>query len=196
MINDDFRILLVEDDPLLQFVFEQQVKKLGLSVHKIVGNGLDAVDTILADKYHLVFMDVRMPGLDGLSATERIRRAERLTGAYTPIVGLTAFAHRGKCLRVGMDDFLQKPIELEDLQEVIEKWKLSGGKRRANEQANAGSEQVKATTSQLKTAEKAPIVDPQDFETISQRLSNIKDKIKQLRVTFDLDRYDQPGQQN
>lgn len=196
MINDDFRILLVEDDPLLQFVFEQQVKKLGLSVHRIVGNGLDAVDAILADKYHLVFMDVRMPGLDGLSATERVRRAERLTGEYTPIVGLTAFAHRGKCLRVGMDDFLQKPIELEDLQEVIDKWKLSGSKRRATEQSNAGIEQVRATASQPRTTEKAPIVDPQDFETISKRLSNIKDKIKQLRVTFDLDRYDQPGQQN
>lgn len=182
MRNEDFKILLVEDDPLLQFVFEQQIKKLGLTVHKVVGNGQDAVDTVLSEKYHLVFMDVRMPVLDGLSATERIRLAERSVGVYTPIVGLTAFAQRGKCIRVGMDDFLQKPIVLEELDEVVSKWKNHHSSNPLFKHVHEVKEK--------------PMLEPQDFDPITERLSKVKERINKLRTTFELDRYDDMGRKN
>jgi CheY-like chemotaxis protein len=118
----DAAILLVEDEPTLQFVFEKQLQKLGYKVARIVDNGLVAVEAVLGQQYDLIFMDVRLLGLDGMSATERIRRAENEAGKHTTIIGMTAFAERQRCLDFGMDDFLQKPVLLEQLNETIEKW--------------------------------------------------------------------------
>ncbi len=120
--KQDAAILLVEDEPTLQFVFEKQLQKLGYKVARIVDNGLVAVEATLGQQYHLIFMDVRLPGLDGMSATERIRAAENGAGKHTTIIGMTAFAERQRCLDSGMDDFLQKPVLLEQLSETIEKW--------------------------------------------------------------------------
>lgn len=168
MSKSDIKILLVEDEQLLQYVFEQQMNKLGFNVHKIVGNGQDAVDEVVADGYNLVFMDVRMPILDGLNATQRIRTAEKALGKYTPIIGLTAFAHRGKCIQFGMDDFLQKPVTLEELEEVITKWAVEH--KRAEVQIKEGALPVK----------------PEDFDPITERLKAIKSRISNLRETFEL----------
>lgn len=172
--NSDAKILLVEDDPLLQHVFNQQLVKLGFTVHTTVGNGQEAVDNVLNEGFHLVFMDVRLPVMDGLSATQRIRTAEKAAGKYTPIVGLTAFAHRGKCLRVGMDDFLQKPIVLEELVEVMNKW----------------TDPITLAKYAKQARKDAPLLEPEDFDPISKRLNSIKDKISKLRNTLDLDKKD------
>jgi CheY-like chemotaxis protein len=118
----DATILLVEDEPILQFVFEKQLDKLGYKVARIVDNGLVAVEAVLGHQYDLVFMDVRLPGLDGMSATERIRAAEKEANKHTKIIGMTAFAERQRCLDSGMDDFLQKPVLLEPLTDAIGKW--------------------------------------------------------------------------
>ncbi len=176
MTDDEFKVLLVEDEPLLQHVFQQQMQKLGQDVHTTVANGLDAIEHVLTNDYHLVFMDVRLPVLDGLSATERIRKAEREKGRYTPIVGLTAFAHRGKCIRVGMDDFLQKPVILEELRDVLSKW-------RETKEVDRSQDLVKTSQS-----DGGIIVHPEEFDKISERLTNIRDRISKLRTTFDLDR--------
>ncbi len=63
---------------------------------------------------------LRLPGMDGIEATVNIRKAEG--DRRTPIVGLTAYGERQLCLNAGMDDFLQKPVLLEELSEVITKW--------------------------------------------------------------------------
>lgn len=65
MSVSDLKILLVEDEPMLQFVFEQQMKKLGFRIARISDNGRDAVEQVLSNNHHLVFMDVRLPGMDG-----------------------------------------------------------------------------------------------------------------------------------
>jgi CheY-like chemotaxis protein len=165
MISEDFRILLVEDDPILQFTFEQQMAKIGFRLASVAGDGQSAVEKVLNEEFHLVFMDVRLPILDGLGATAKIRTGQISEGKYTPIVGLTAFAHRGKCLKVGMDDFLQKPVTLEELQEVVTKWsdpnerkKLAPGRK-----------------------EEPASVALEDFSAIDARLKSIKDKISKLR---------------
>ncbi len=170
MIREDFRIMLVEDDPILQFTFEQQMAKLGYKIASVVGDGQSAVDKVLHEEYHLIFMDVRLPVLDGLSATEKIRSGQNNRGEYTPIVGLTAFAQRGKCIKVGMDDFLQKPVILEELLEVVTKWSDPGKRKK------------------LATIEKKEIstVAIEDFAAIDARLKSIKDKIANLRKKHDL----------
>ena len=67
-----------------------------------------------------------------MSATQRIRAGENGAGKHTKIIGMTAFAERRRCLDAGMDDFLQKPVLLEQLSEVIEKW-LNLGKEAVNQ---------------------------------------------------------------
>jgi CheY-like chemotaxis protein len=131
MSKPEASILLVEDETILQFVFEKQLGVLGYKVARIVDDGLVAVEAVLCQQYDLVFMDVRLPGLDGMSATERIRARENGVGKHTKIIGMTAFAERRRCLDSGMDDFLQKPVLLEQLSGVIEKW-LSLGNEAVN----------------------------------------------------------------
>ena len=118
----DANILLAEDEASLQYVFERQMKALGYGAPDLADNGFLAVEKALQKRYHLIFMDIRMPELDGVQAAERIRQAENKVGFHTPIVGLTAFALKQRCLDAGMDDFLQKPVTLQQLGEVLNKW--------------------------------------------------------------------------
>ena len=79
-------------------------------------NGLDAVGRALAGECSLILMDVRLPGIDGVEATRRIW--EKLAGRLVPIVALTANgmpADREACLQAGMDDFLTKPVQRDEL---------------------------------------------------------------------------------
>jgi two-component system, sensor histidine kinase and response regulator len=116
----DIKILLVEDDRMLQFVFKRQMQRLGFLVADVADDGKAAVEKMAAGKFDIVFMDVALPGMDGIEATALIRKAE--SDKRTPIVGLTAYGERQLCLNAGMDDFLQKPVALEELSEAIFKW--------------------------------------------------------------------------
>ncbi len=84
--------------------------------------------------YDLILMDVRMPGIDGLEATRRIRAAEQASGARrTPIIALTANAfpeHREACLAAGMDGFLSKPLDREKLAALLSGHAGAGRHRR------------------------------------------------------------------
>jgi CheY-like chemotaxis protein len=166
----DALIMLVEDEPMLQFVFERQLVKLGYKLARIVDNGLLAVEAVLGERYDLVFMDVRLPGLDGISATERIRAAENEVGKHTKIIGMTAFAHQQRCLESGMDDFLQKPVLLEQLNETIEKW--------LNPANQAVIEVVLSETTE---------VSMEHFQKTATRLEAIQARIMNLRKRVGLD---------
>jgi signal transduction histidine kinase/CheY-like chemotaxis protein len=117
------RILVAEDNPILQEVAVHQLEELG---HKaqVAPNGEEAVRAILEGHYDLVFMDVRMPKLDGYEATQAVREQEAATGGHTTIVAMTASAMLGdkeRCLAAGMDDYIAKPINTSDLARMIEK---------------------------------------------------------------------------
>jgi PAS domain S-box-containing protein len=113
-------ILLVEDNPVNQKVAIHLLARLGYNVDA-VGNGLEAVRAVEQRDYDLVFMDVQMPEMDGFAATREIRH--RIPLARQPkIIALTANAVQGdreRCLAVGMDDYVPKPVKLDDLQAVI-----------------------------------------------------------------------------
>ncbi|MBA2672542.1 PAS domain S-box protein [Ramlibacter sp.] len=119
-------VLLVEDNDINQIVAQELLDELGLQV-EIAENGQVAVDRLAVAAYDLVLMDMQMPVMDGVEATKIIRGR---MGAGIPIVAMTANAmrqDREKCLAAGMDDFLVKPFEPEQLHQVLVRW-LPGGK--------------------------------------------------------------------
>ena len=115
-------ILLAEDNPVNQRVAVLFLERLGYQVDT-VANGLEAVAAVQRQPYDLVLMDVRMPELDGLEATRRIR-AELPAERQPRIVALTAYAYQedlSECLDAGMDDYLTKPILHERLAAILRK---------------------------------------------------------------------------
>lgn len=120
-------ILVAEDHSINKKVAELYLAEIGFACH-IVNNGKEAVEAVAQNKYALVLMDCQMPEMDGLVATARIRKAETLTGAHVPIVAMTAHAmdeDRNRCIAAGMDDYLSKPLDPDQLRRVIEKWLAS-----------------------------------------------------------------------
>lgn len=123
-------VLLVEDNPVNQKVAANMIEKLGYRVN-VAANGREAVDSLARIPYVLVFMDCQMPEMDGFEATRVIRKQEeslRPEGgkpSHLPIIAMTANAmqeDRDRCLAVGMDDFLSKPVTSKSLAAVLDRW--------------------------------------------------------------------------
>jgi len=103
------------------------LQKAGFSVD-VVENGLQAVEKVKEGKYNAVLMDVQMPEMDGLEATMRIRR-EAKPGENIPIIAMTAHALKGdreRCLEVGMDDYISKPLDPRLLMKKLDLWMATG----------------------------------------------------------------------
>jgi CheY-like chemotaxis protein len=119
------RLLVVEDNPVNQKVVLHQVEKLGYQA-QIASGGARALELLDTHSFDLILMDCQMPGMDGYETVARIRANEqRLARPHMPIVAMTASALNGdrqKCLDAGMDDYLTKPVELERLGLLLEKW--------------------------------------------------------------------------
>ena len=118
------RILIVEDTAVNQLVASRTLEKLGCTV-EIAENGSVAVERAKSQSYDLIFMDCHMPIMDGYEATREIRRAEAGEGRHTPIIAMTASVMEGdreKCLGAGMDDFVAKPFNRDDLIATLERY--------------------------------------------------------------------------
>jgi PAS domain S-box-containing protein len=119
------RILLAEDNKVNQLVAARLLGKRGHQV-VIAENGrlaLAALDAPGSARFDLILMDVQMPDMDGFEATAVIREREKVTGAHLPIVAMTANAMKGdreRCLAAGMDGYVSKPIDVEQLLATIE----------------------------------------------------------------------------
>jgi CheY-like chemotaxis protein len=114
-------ILLGEDNQVNQKMALLMLKKLGYHADK-AANGREVLKALEAKSYDLILMDVQMPEMDGLEATREIRK--RWPSGRTKIVALAAHAIAGdkeKCLKAGMDDYLCKPIDIDDLKKALEK---------------------------------------------------------------------------
>jgi PAS domain S-box-containing protein len=119
------RILLVEDNKINQVIASRVLGKRGHTV-VIVGNGreaLAALDGPGQGGFDVILMDVQMPDMDGFEATEIIRARDRSSGTHLPIIAMTAHAMKGdeeRCLAAGMDGYVSKPIQVEQLVATID----------------------------------------------------------------------------
>lgn len=119
-------VLLVEDNLVNQKIARKLLERAGCEV-RTVGNGLEALAALEREAYSAIFMDCRMPVMDGLEATAELRRR----GRQLPVIALTASAMAGEkeqCLAAGMDDYLTKPLELAELDRVLARWVRGGDK--------------------------------------------------------------------
>jgi len=124
--TNPMRILLAEDNKVNQKVMLKTLQKMGYSAD-VVDNGVKAVESMMKNKYDLVFMDVHMPEMDGLEATREI--VSKIDKDERPlIIAMTANAMDGDkemCLEAGMDDYISKPISVKEVQNKLERWSSS-----------------------------------------------------------------------
>jgi len=117
-------ILLVEDNATNQKIASIMLSKIGCEI-TIAANGQEAVDFFTEHQYDLVFMDCQMPVMDGFAATDAMRELEKTRDGHTPIIALTANAMQGdveKCRAAGMDDYMSKPVKIQDFRQILSKW--------------------------------------------------------------------------
>jgi signal transduction histidine kinase/ActR/RegA family two-component response regulator len=118
------RVLVAEDNEVNQMLMVHLLKKLGCQ-SDLADNGREAVRMASEHHYDIIFMDCSMPELDGYEATAALRSRERGKERRIPIVALTANAmaeDRARCIAAGMDDYLSKPVRIEDIRSALERW--------------------------------------------------------------------------
>lgn len=121
--SKSMRVLIAEDHLINQKLSRSLVEKYGHSA-EVVANGLEALKALEKEQFDLVLMDVQMPGMDGFEATAEIRRREKVTGMHQIVWAMTAHAMSGdreRCLEMGMDGYLSKPIRVQELGDALAK---------------------------------------------------------------------------
>jgi signal transduction histidine kinase/ActR/RegA family two-component response regulator len=116
-------ILVVEDDSISRALVSTVLRQNGHSV-VTAANGVEALEQVERRRFDAILMDVQMPQMDGFEATDRIRRRESQSGGRVPIIALTAHAMKGdreRCLESGMDDYISKPVDMDQLLAMLEK---------------------------------------------------------------------------
>jgi CheY-like chemotaxis protein len=119
-------ILIVEDLAANRELFSLQIQQFGLASQS-VRNGREAIELLEADPdaFSMILMDLQMPVMDGLTTAQLIRHSELNTGRHIVIIALTAnraLESREQCLQAGMDDFINKPVTLDKLNDLFSKW--------------------------------------------------------------------------
>ncbi|MEO8436119.1 MAG: response regulator [Pyrinomonadaceae bacterium] len=177
-------ILIAEDNIVNQKVAARQIEKLGYRAD-VAANGLEAVEALLRIPYDLVLMDCQMPEMDGFEATAEIRRREG-DGAHTPIIAMTANALQGdreKCLAAGMDDYLSKPVKVEELQGMLARW--LAGSAKAEEAGNisaTGADSAPVDTERLQ--ESAGGDEQLLLELVEMQLTQMGENIEKLHLAI------------
>ena len=130
------RVLLAEDNPVNQTLATRILEKLGHKV-QVVNDGRAALGRSQAEEFDLILMDIQMPEMDGLEATKAIRAVEASTGKHIPIIAMTAHAMKGdreECLSAGMDEYLSKPIRIDELKRAMSEAKKTQNARQPSDQ--------------------------------------------------------------
>lgn len=124
LCSNNTRILLVEDDKINQKVIRHMLKQIGYDKIETAANGNEALKLIEHHEFDMILMDIQMPELDGTKTTEFIREKEKITGTHIPIIAITAYALKGdkeKFLANGMDGYISKPIDINELSDTLQK---------------------------------------------------------------------------
>lgn len=118
-------ILIAEDHPMNQILITRVMESFGISNFDIVESGRDVLRSVNDRKWDMILMDCHMPEMNGYDATREIRAREHGTAHHVPIIAMTANAMTGereKCLRFGMDDYISKPIDIDELKDIMGQW--------------------------------------------------------------------------
>lgn len=137
------RVLVVEDSAVLQHLALRQLASLGIEAQATVF-GREAVEMAMTDRFDLILMDINLPDINGLEATVAIRSLEQGAGRPSiPIIAMTAGAMQGdreRAMASGMDDYLSKPVAIENLKQTIELWLRKKSHIKRNNRPPAGIE--------------------------------------------------------
>ena len=175
--SNDLKILVVEDNIVNQTVAQSMLKKLGFNAD-IATSGAKALKKLELLPYDLIFMDVQMPEMDGLEATRLIRDPDTQTfNRNVPIIAMTAYAMTGdreRFIEAGMDDYVSKPVSMDSLADLIDKWS-----KKVQEK-----EHTKNTTENRKIS-----ADPQIFnkESFVERMMDDMELVRHLVDIFQVD---------
>jgi CheY-like chemotaxis protein len=115
------RILIAEDNPVNQKLSMKVLGKLGYTPD-VVQNGKEVLEIVGNKKYDLILMDVQMPQMDGLEATRMIRLCLEVQPVIIAMTANSMLGDREECLQAGMDDYISKPVRIEELVTMLEKW--------------------------------------------------------------------------
>jgi PAS domain S-box-containing protein len=166
------RILVAEDNPVNQDLAMHLLQRRGHSVI-LAENGRQAISAVERHKFDLVLMDVQMPEMGGLEATQAIREKEKTTGAHLPIIAMTAHAMQGdrqKCLDAGMDGYLSKPLDPKTFLRTVEE--------------SVTATVSDATTAMDKTGSNDSITRELDAKALMARFSGNKKLLRTIVGTF------------
>lgn len=119
-------ILIVDDDSIQRRFYKALFDFLRMEA-VIVQNAYQALDVLQRRDFNIILMDLKLPGMNGLECTKRIRELEQHTGNHIPIIAATACAYpvdKVNCLEAGMDDYLAKPFTLNELERKLATWSV------------------------------------------------------------------------
>jgi len=179
-VNKDIEVLVAEDNIVNQKVARSYLEKIGIKSVTLVDNGQEVLDILIKKHFDIIFMDIQMPVMDGLTATTLIRKNEEGSSQHIPVIALTAHSFIGErklCFDSGMDDYLGKPIQLDRLIICLEKWASH----------HVGHEVLKA---EFKVEPVAAIEEGEelnidiDFAFLNQTKDALGDDFKEVVVTF------------
>ncbi len=115
------RILMAEDNPINQRVGKLILQKAGFKID-LVGDGNEALEAHRSNPYDIILMDCQMPTMDGFEASRQIRLLNQPQPVIVAVTANALVGERERCLNAGMDDYLSKPFQAEQLIAVVKKW--------------------------------------------------------------------------
>ncbi|QNR22610.1 response regulator [Croceimicrobium hydrocarbonivorans] len=118
---EGLKILYAEDNPINQKLLVMIMKTLGYEV-ELANNGLEAWEMAITNNYHIIFMDVQMPKMDGIEATRRIIKDQAQRPIIIAVTANAEVADQKRCIEAGMNDFIPKPFNAKMLKEALSKW--------------------------------------------------------------------------
>ncbi len=119
--EEPLRILMAEDNPINQRVGKLILQRAGFDID-LVGDGNEALEAHRINPYDLILMDCQMPTMDGFEASRQIRSLDRPQPIIVAVTANALVGERERCLEAGMDDYLSKPFQAEQLVALVKKW--------------------------------------------------------------------------
>lgn len=174
-------ILVAEDHETNRMVIKRQLGRLGYTAD-VVCDGKEAFAAIQETGYGLLLTDCHMPEMDGMELTASVRQLQDSKKADMPIIAITANALRGeeeRCLAAGMNDYLSKPVSLDQLSKTLRKWLPE-----SQEETSAKQESDQAAADSENTSEAAPAPDEIDRQVLADLVGDDDDAIRDLLESF------------